>query len=70
MEYYKAESSNVMKDPVQGSQQYIIESELTNIKSIYFLFKLEFDLYTLDANDISNLSDYSFDITVVQDKNE
>ncbi|CAD8182851.1 unnamed protein product [Paramecium octaurelia] len=62
MEYYKAESSKVMRDPVQGSQQYIIESELTNIK--------KFDLYTLDANDISNLSDYSFDITVVQDKNE
>ena len=46
-----------------------MESEITNIKSIHSL-NLEIDLYTLDANDISNFSDYSFDITVVTDKNE
>jgi hypothetical protein len=46
-----------------------MESELTNIKSTIHIY-LEIDLYTLDANDISNLGDYSFDITVVTDKNE
>lgn len=74
MEYYKAESLKVVRDgnyrPVV-SEKYLDDSQLTNIKSIeYFVFIIEFDLFSLDQNDISNLSNYSFDITLIKDHNE
>ncbi|KAM3146931.1 hypothetical protein pb186bvf_001085 [Paramecium bursaria] len=63
MEYYKTESHNKIREmspePAYQTYSLIAETQLTNIK--------KFELFSLDSQDISTLSDYSFDITMIQE---
>lgn len=71
MEYYKQESYKVVKDYRQEKSEHLIltDQSLNTIKSTHKP-KLGIDLFQLDQNDISNLSDYSFDITQFKDPQE